>query len=261
MALKHPLRRLLRRAGYDVVRFGPRTNALAARIHCLRSLQVDTVIDVGANVGQFASHMRKDIGYRGRIVSFEPLAAAFRELQKRASGDADWRVYNYALGARDDSVDLHVTANSFSSSIRAPLPGLVAIEADCRPVERQRIRVRTLDSVFDEVCGDAGSVYLKIDTQGFEKQVIDGAERVLRCIHTVQMEMSLVPLYDGEPLFDGLCKLMAERGFGLMSLEPAFVNPSTGQMLQVDGLFHRLTTPSTSSRVHALPRNERQGSG
>jgi FkbM family methyltransferase len=242
VSLKHTIRKILRSTGHDIVRFGPGSGALASRIHRLRSLKVDTVLDVGANVGQFGQHLRQEAGYRGRIVSFEPLVAAYRVLQGRAGRDAAWQAFNYALGAADGKVEINVAANSHSSSILGALPALTGVEPDCRAVGKELISVRRLDSVFDEICADSRSVYMKIDTQGFEEQVIRGAERTLARVHTVQLEMSLVSLYDSEPLFGSLCELMAQRGFGLLALEPAFVDRATLQILQVDGIFHRLLT-------------------
>ena len=240
MNFKRAIRKLVRGTGYNIVRFVPGSSALAARVHRLRSLKVDTVLDVGANVGQFGDHLRQDAGYRGRIVSFEPLSAAFSTLREHADQDPAWRTFNYALGADNGKVEINVAANSHSSSILGALPALTGAEPECRPLRKELISVRRLDSVWDEVCADSRSIYMKIDTQGFEEQVIRGAEHVLGRVHTVQLEMSLVSLYDGECLFGSLCELMAQRGFGLLALEPAFVDRSSLQILQVDGVFHRL---------------------
>ena len=88
--------------------------------------------------------------------------------------------------------------------------------------------------------GRFNRVYMKIDTQGFESKVLKGAGNSLMRIDTVQMEMSLVPLYEGEMLFNEMCMFMTEKGYSLIAIESGFSDQNTGQVLQVDGIFHRL---------------------
>jgi len=78
-----------------------------------------------------------------------------------------------------------------------------------------------------------------MDTQGFESKVLKGAENSLPHIDTVQMEMSLVPLYDGELLFNEMCLLMSQKDYTLVAIENGFSDSASGQLLQVDGIFHR----------------------
>ena len=111
---------------------------------------------------------------------------------------------------------------------------------------KESIEVKTLDSIFAGLCSPANNVYLKIDTQGFESRVLRGARDSLAHIHLVQMEMSLVPLYRGEMEFSDLHTLMRDMGYALIALEPAFFDPVSGQLLQIDGVFHR---PAEGSAV------------
>jgi hypothetical protein len=99
----------------------------------------------------------------------------------------------------------------------------------------------TLDAVFAELCASAKSIYLKIDTQGYEDKVLRGAQASLARIDTIQVEMSLVPLYKDELLFADMCTLLGAKGYTLVSLEGVFSDPVTGHLLQVDGIFHRST--------------------
>jgi hypothetical protein len=109
-----------------------------------------------------------------------------------------------------------------------------------RYIGKQEITISRLDSIIDDLCSKNDNIWLKIDTQGYEKDVLDGAEKALSYIHTVQIEMSLVPLYRDEILYMEMINWLIQKGFSLVSLEPGFANASTGQLLQVDGIFHRI---------------------
>lgn len=224
--------------GYDVVPFNPAEHALARRRRLLEVHAIDTVLDVGANAGQFGRELRR-LGFRGRLVSFEPLSVAFAQLERAARGDPQWQVHRHALGEAEGSQQIHVAANSESSSLLPMLPRHEAAAPQATYVGTERIEVRPLDAVFDSVCAGARRIYLKIDTQGYEQQVLRGAARSLEAIDTVQLEMSLVPLYEGQALFPELQADMNGRGYTLVALENAFGDGRTGQLLQVDAIFHR----------------------
>ena len=198
MTIKHELRKLLWKAGYDLTRFDAASHYLARRKLLFRSLAIDTVLDVGANAGQYARQLRGDLGYQGRILSFEPLESAFALLERRTARDAKWKAFKLALGENNSADEINVAGNSVSSSLLDMLPSHERSAPESRYVSRQPVQVRTLDSMYDDVCAPTDNVYLKIDTQGFESKVLKGAERWLGRIRAVQMEMSLVPLYSGE---------------------------------------------------------------
>jgi len=205
-----------------------------------RVYEISLVIDVGANSGQFAQGLRTQIGYSGRIVSFEPLRSAFSLLEQNSKSDAHWQIYNYALGDTIGTQTINVAGNSFSSSLLPMLPSHVASAPESSYVGFENVELKTLDSVFPEVRQNARNIYLKIDTQGYENRVLAGAKHSLSHISTVQMEMSLVPLYGGELLFGEMCNLMVGYGFTLMRIENGLSDPKSGQLLQVDGIFRRL---------------------
>jgi hypothetical protein len=113
------------------------------------------------------------------------------------------------------------------------------MEPESKVIGKEVVTVRTLDSLFDQLCSNDDKILLKIDTQGYEKHVLEGADRALRSIQTLQIEMSIVPLYRDEMLFPQMVDWLAQKGFQLVALEPGFSNACTGQLLQVDGMFHR----------------------
>ena len=225
--------------GYDISRFDPKSHALARRRKLLESYAIDTVLDVGANIGQFAIQMRKDLGFSGKIISFEPLSSAFELLKLNAAGDPKWRVMHCALGDAESESEINVAGNSYSSSFLDMLPFHIKSAPRSQYIGRETVEIKTLDSMMDDLCSMGANIYLKIDTQGYESKVINGAERSLAHINTVQLEMSLIPLYQDASLFIDMHKLLSQKGYTLVSIEPGFCDKNTGQLLQVDGIYHR----------------------
>ena len=239
MNLKHEVRRLARKAGYDVSPFNAKWHPAARRGRLMTFLQIDVVLDVGANTGQYAHELRSDLGFDGRIYSFEPTSAAFRTLQARAAGDAEWTTFNFALGDVAGRTTINLAENSESSSMLEMLPAHLSAEPESRFVSTEDIEIKTLDAIFEEVCRPGERVYLKIDTQGFEGRVLRGAEGSLDKIDTIQLEMSLAPLYDGQSSFSELVELLLSKRYTIVGLEPGFSDPLTGRLLQADAIFHR----------------------
>lgn len=240
MSWKRPVRRLVRQLarqrGYDLVEYP--SAAFHRRLKLLRHFKVDLILDIGADTGEYVQKLRR-YGYAGRVVSFEPLPDSFAKLRQSAAADPLWEVIHLALGDRDGRATLNVAANSHSSSVRDMLPTHLEAAPHSAYVGIEVVPTRRLDSVLDEVRGEARSIYLKIDVQGAEREVLAGAAGVMPRIVGVQMELSLVPLYDGQALLPELLELMRRHGFTLMSLEPGFADERTGQLLQVDGIFFR----------------------
>lgn len=252
MGIRHQLRRRLWTLGLDVSRFTPEARPVARRRRLFEVHGIDVVLDVGASGGDWGQELRDDVGFTGPIRSFEPTSTAFKALQARAERDANWDVFNFALGDIEDEHTIHIAGNSDSSSILGMLPAHETAAPESKFVGEETISVRTLDEIFDEVCPKGASVYLKIDTQGYEGRVLRGAESSLSRIDVVQLEMSLVPMYAGELSLVELLELMFDQGYELIGLDPGFTDPRTGNVLQVDGIFHR---PRGHARALSLARS------
>lgn len=204
----------------------------------LDAFGVDLVFDVGANTGQFAREIR-DSGFKGRIVSFEPLTTAHRELTAAAASDPLWSVHERcALGDREGLVELHVAGNSVSSSILEMAPAHAAAAPGSAYVGHEQTALLTLDSVVQKYIGSSQRPFLKIDTQGFEWQVLTGAERTLPSMHGVLCELSLVVLYEGQHLWRDMVDRLEGAGFTLWGLQPSFMDVR-GRNLQCDAIFFR----------------------
>lgn len=239
MALQEQIRKIIRGFGYDVVAYSHRKHPLARRKKLLDTYGISLVLDVGANVGQYAQELR-DIGYPGRMVSFEPLKSAYARLLAASGKDRSWDCLNIALGDRDELSWINVSANTQSSSLLEMLPEHERVSPKSRYVGKEEIEVKALDSIFDDIRQGEEGIWLKIDAQGFEKNVLEGAETSLQFISTIQLEMSLRPLYAGELLLCDMQGYLNDKGYGLVAVEPGYSDKATGEVLQVDGIFHRV---------------------
>jgi FkbM family methyltransferase len=222
--------RLTRRYGFDLARFD--------RGKLIAHQGITVVFDVGANVGQYGEELRA-LGYRGRIVSCEPLRAEFQELARKAAADPDWVALPLALGDSDGRRIINVAANSQSSSLLEMMPHHIGAAPQARYERTEEIEVARLDALFDQHVRAGDRVFVKLDVQGYERFVLAGAEASLPRVQGMQLEMSLVPLYRGEALYIDLIGQMTARGFQLMSVEPVFRDPRSGQLLAIDGVFFR----------------------
>jgi len=235
------LNSLLHKTGFEVSRYNKGTNALLRRKAILERYSIDLIIDVGANTGIYGKEMR-EIGYRRRIVSFEPLSDAFEKLSIAANSDAQWQVKNFALGAEKTKHCINISANSHSSSILDILETHTRAEASASYIGKQEIEINTLDSVFNDIYKKEKEILLKIDTQGFELNVLKGAKNSLQYINTIQLEMSLRPLYDGQPIYHQLMDFLHSNGYTLIDIEPGFADLKTGTLLQFDGIFRKVNS-------------------
>ena len=233
------IKQMLKVAGIEARRFHPGSSPLARQMTAFHHFNIDVVFDIGANEGQFARELRAG-GYSRTIVSFEPLSSAHARLLQASATDKAWHVQpRCAVGDRVGEIELNISGNSVSSSV---LPMLSA-HRDAAPQSsyqgRESTPLVTLDSVASPYLHGAQAPFLKIDTQGYEWQVLDGARDILPRVSGIQIELSLVPLYDGQRLWRDCIERLEADGFQLWSLSPEFVDPATGRTLQWDGLFFR----------------------
>lgn len=214
--------------------------SLAHLLSHLHRSHTGLVLDVGANVGQFALELF-NAGYTGRIISFEPLSSAHTALCKAAQNNPKWEVApRCALGATVGSAVINIAGNSFSSSLRPMLERHLAAAPQSAYVGTETVLVETLGNVIARRFPDgAPSFALKIDTQGFEGDVLDGLGANVEQCAAVLLEMPLDSLYGGAPDLPTLFARLVKRDFRCVGLSPGHKNPSTGDAIEVDGLFVR----------------------
>lgn len=228
------IKKWLEARGYALVKLN-RCRTLAG---FLESRGIDLVLDVGANVGQFGQMLR-EIGYTGRIISFEPVAAVFAQLSQVAAEDPLWEVRDYALGAAEGVAEINVSDASDFSSIKT-----LAAEAEKQfprsaVVQTETIRIKTLASLSSEFAGRR--VFLKIDTQGFEKEVLDGSGEALSQMWGVQLEVPIFQVYEGNWKPASALEYMSSRGFCPAQITPTGWMPrDIVSMTEIDCIFRRI---------------------
>lgn len=231
------LKRLLERKGYFRLK-GKNGFELERRRKLLASIDVDLLLDVGANVGQYAREMRR-LGYGGPIVSFEPMRSALSELAPMAATDGNWKVIPAGLSDTDGTAQLHIAKNSISSSVLE----MERLHADMAPaseyVASEEIVLTTLDQAMATLSTDARRIWLKIDVQGLEDRVLRGATATLPRVACIQLELSLATLYTGQTTYLPILMRLAELGFDLAGVEAGFLDAGSGRLLQMDGLLVR----------------------
>ena len=208
------------------------------QVKLLRQYDIDLVLDVGANTGQYAKWLFKK-GYQGRLISFEPQPDAFSTLEQNASSYQQWNVSNLALGSEETLATLNVAGNSQSSSLHAMLDRHVESAPDSAYTGKVDVQVRRVDDVLDEMGIDEQRIFMKLDVQGHEHETLRGATGCLDRLLGIEIELSLVGLYEGQRLWRETIDSMKELGFELASLRPCFNDPQTSVLLQADGVFVR----------------------
>lgn len=233
-----------------MVRWRPQSSPQAALAKALAHHQVDTVLDVGANVGQYGQHLR-ELGFRGRIVSFEPLTVPRGRLQTLAANDPLWTVApQMAIGEQEGNVTINVASNGGASS--SILPMLARHEhaaPDVAYVGSEIVFISRLDIAARDFLVNARKVFLKVDVQGYELQVLQGATEILPSITGGQVEVSFVPLYSGQSSFLTVAEWLRAHDFDIWGVIPGFADNSTGQVLQADVVFFRTWTEVSPSNA------------
>ena len=233
--IKQCLKKLIERKGFQIVRSDQHAPFNFLNI---RALGINRVLDVGANAGQFASRIHRIIP-TAFIDSFEPLPDVYPELERTFSDlNIPGRCHNFALGEHDENLTINLHVNhSPSSSI---LPATTFLESsDSRTVEtkKQDIQVKRLDSIFANLDLPPQSNFLiKMDVQGFEKNVVLGGLETFAKATAVLTEVNLEPLYDGQPSFDEMHALMSKLGFSYAGNFDQSQDPD-GKVVAIDTFY------------------------
>lgn len=237
---RHNVRRFIRRvAGRDIIRYTPLFSTEARLAHILNWLRIDVIVDVGAGHGEFGNEVLAN-GFEGSVISVEPLQNAHDDLVRAARKYPRWTVVERcAAGRQDGEAVLHVTRRSGSSSLRRPGQRHAQTDKDSIEVRQDRVVVRRLDRLVIPRMANNSNVFLKVDVQGAEEDVVEGAQELMPRVKGMQIELSVVELYEGQKLMPEMLSLAARNGFALWGLAPVYLDETTGQTLQYDGIFCR----------------------
>jgi FkbM family methyltransferase len=186
-------------------------------------LEIDCVLDVGANTGQYYDLLRRDVGYRGWVISFEPIPEHVAALRRRAAHEPAWRIEGMALGATAGRASFNVMVGTQFSSFLVPDHSATTQFLSANAVrETIDVAVHTLDEVLPGLARELAvrRFYLKLDTQGFDLEVVKGAHASLPGIRALQTEASVTPIYRGSPDFATTIRELQQCGFELSGIFP-----------------------------------------
>lgn len=215
---------LARSLGYELIRRKKNPSLRAHLRNVIHRHAIDVVIDVGANDGQFALLLRSE-GFRGTIYSFEPVNSTYEQLRRIAQHDANWKVFNTALGERVGDAIINVTASSDLCSLLDPNDFGKTAFPSIAVSHQETIAMDTLDNfIAREKLAKAARILLKMDTQGYDLQVFQGAQQSLGCIVCLLSEISLMPIYAQAPHYLDALRLYEGKGFVPSGLYPVSRN-------------------------------------
>jgi FkbM family methyltransferase len=225
--IKESIISLFRRLGYDIIpssRYMPRD--IAGHLKALfEKLDISCVLDVGANTGQYRDFIRDQVGYKGLIISFEPVREAVKTLKEKAKTDAQWLIYHCALGAENATRTINVMRANDLSSFLDPDNSVIDLLSSHNVIDHtENVWMKTLDSMMDELRAerDIGrKLYLKMDTQGYDLEVIKGAEKSLSEILALQTELSCQSIYKNMPGYLEVLEALNKRGYQVSGMFPA----------------------------------------
>lgn len=231
---------IARACGYELIRRSrlPYRDIYAHLMALFRQLDINHVLDVGANVGQYATGLRQ-AGYHGRILSFEPIPKCYEELIRRADGD--WHVYNYALGSADEVRSINIAhKNVFSSFLGTNQYGTERFRDAAAVTHSQQVTVKMLDSVFREIVPATDPrVFLKLDTQGYDLEVLKGARQTLPHVLGLQTELASRAIYQGMPTHLESLAYIDTLGYQLTDIYPLSHDKHDMSLLEFDCVFRK----------------------
>lgn len=209
-----------RRFGMAIEQF-PRRDSLDAELNrVINHFGVETILDIGAHAGGFAEK-RRLLGYAAGIISFEPYAPSFAKLRVAAAADPRWDVHQIALGSSDGSADFHIfNGDNQLTSMRVLGSHAALFDSTITELNKIEIEVRRLDTLWPSLEANPTTTMLKIDTQGYDLEVIEGAGSLMVDIPCVLMECPVQAIYSGAPLFEDIAATMRSLGFELTGAFP-----------------------------------------
>ena len=238
--MQRQTRGLFQRLGFDVVRYPVHTTRQGHLKAFFDASGVSTVLDVGANQGQFGRSLRDECGFRGSVVSFEPFPDSRRILEEASARDPLWLVKPFALGDSNAQIDLQTFERSEWNSLLPPDSArLASVGRALVSTGSVSVAVRRLDGIWNECVGPDEVVFLKSDTQGHDLSVLAGAAGHLEDVQGLLLEASIVPFYEGEPTLSEMVLEVAAHGFSPTGFFPVARSKHSLALTTVDICFIR----------------------
>lgn len=233
------IKSFFKKVGFEIKRDSIVHSQYSRLSRILIDFQINLVYDIGANTGQFGNELR-ELGYQGKIVSFEPLPDAYDILVANSKKDLLWDIApRTAIGNENGEIEINIAGNSASSSILEMHNTHLKAAPVTATIGTAKVQIKKIDFFCNDYLKTDSNLFVKVDTQGYEDNILNGGPITIARTKVLQIEISLTELYQGQKLILEMIAKVQNLGFELWGLEPVFVNPETGQMLQVDAVFVR----------------------
>ena len=208
-------------------------------IKSMNYFKINSVLDVGANKGQFAVNLIKN-NFKGNILSFEPLKKEHEILKLLSTKEKNWKIIRRcAVGKKNYQRKFNISINRESSSLLKILPKHTNLRPDSRTMKTTITKVEKLDNFRNEIIKLKKNLLLKIDTQGSEIEVLLGAKKILKNIQCLFIEVSIIPLYKNQKLWLDIIEFLKKQNFYVWSVDQLLKNKDTGQTYQLDIFFYK----------------------
>ena len=216
MKVTRTINSILKKLGIEIKRYP--TGDLSRRVKLLNNYKIDLIIDIGANKGEYTSELI-NLGYTGRIESFEPVSEVYHELYAISKKHKIWNTHKIALGDFDGQTEINIAGNINSSSLLEMLPRHEKSAPSSKYTKKENIHVRQLDSIFNSLVKDNQNIFIKIDVQGYELKVLKGAKEKLNSVDYIITEVNKSELYEKCALIGEIDEYLSEYGFERAELE------------------------------------------
>lgn len=230
MKLKNKILNLF---GYDLIKSKKSPTLISHISQLIKIHKIDLILDVGANDGQFAKLLR-DSGYKGQIFSFEPVKSTFNKLIHTSKNDELWKVFQFGLGDKVESLEINVSVASDLSSILTANSFGMNEYPNIAVGYKELIEIQTLDNFFIENNSAGKNIFLKMDTQGYDLKVFQGAKNSLFDIKVILSEISFIPIYEGMPHWFDAISLYESFNFGVSGFYPVSRNKQNFSLIEAD---------------------------
>lgn len=243
--MKKHIRKIFHFLGYEIRKYNILNSSELMRSIYFQQKNIDLVIDVGANVGQYAISLLEE-GYKGKIVSFEPLTEAHSILRAKSIRFPNWEIAKKCgLGDKNEDMIINISRNLASSSFLAITDTHISIEPQTETIGQEKVTIIRLED-YQMNWSDYNSIFLKIDAQGFEDRVLDGLKALLPKIQGIEIELSLVTLYKNQFPYRKMVDHLEHMGFVPFGIYPGFSDLKNARMYQLEGFFTKLENESKS---------------
>ncbi len=208
-------------------------------IKIMNFYNIDLVLDVGASWGGYAKNLRR-FGYKKKIISFEPVTVSYNKLLKNSSDDTLWQIHSKVIisDKAENKMIINVSKDFDNSSVLYSTDLHTENHKDAKFTHQEQVKSEKIDNLFNNYCANENNLMLKIDVQGSEMNVLNGAEKNLKKFKLVQIEVSIQPMYEGQILWSDILKFMMDKNFDIWTIYPGYKKKSIGQLYQFDVIFY-----------------------